>query len=410
MNKPTLDNTMWTIITAGGEGLRLRPFTEERSKPLVPLFNNFPITEFVLYTLAYELGLRNFIFGTRGIKHYQNVHTYYQGGSGWTGKLNLSPQVNFEYQNPNYPDKGSADCVAFNINNFKINSPLLIVPCDNLFFAEDIQDLISFGQNSPFPVVVGLKQVQDARFLGLVHMSGAVQNKIDSFQEKPGGTLPIEGLVNTAIYFIKPEVFQYLKGDFGKDTLPKLAEKGLLAGYIFEKPWYELGNPKQHLSNALEILKNPSPSVENFLTRLHTKVESKNAVVWIRGKGSFSKDAATKIEKRIKLDKIKVEGHVVIGKDCQIENDVILNSCSIGDLCHLNSGVSIAESNIFDAWEIGMNATILSSALGRGGKIGEENSITSSTLGDNITIGKNCQLKNVTVPNHHNISDNEELG
>ena len=69
-DKPQIIHEVYTIIPTGGDGKRLRPFTETRSKPLVPILNNFPILELILYSLTYGAGLRNFIFGVKGTRHY----------------------------------------------------------------------------------------------------------------------------------------------------------------------------------------------------------------------------------------------------------------------------------------------------------------------------------------------------
>jgi len=56
--------------------------------------------------------------------------------------------------------------------------------------------------------------------------------RVVSFREKP---VLEEYLINAGVYVMKPEIFEYLpsKGDVERDTFPKLAAEGRLAGRVF---------------------------------------------------------------------------------------------------------------------------------------------------------------------------------
>lgn len=352
---------------------------------MVPIINNFPILEFVLYSLAYGIGLRNFVFGVKGTKNYTYLQNYFQGGSGWSAKLGISPQVHFEYQNPNYDDEGSADSTRYNIEEYDISSPILVVQADNLFWADDIKKLYKQAVDSPYPFTVGLTYAKDASQLGVAVLDKKTQ-RITNFLEKPGAAYKSGGVVSTGIYAIKPEAFKYLKGDFGKDVIPMLTEKGKVGGCVFEHPWYDFGNPKEHLNSVMSLLKEPSPCFGNFLSRVCTEYKNGQVRVWIRGKSSFSLKRAMQIIKRIESGRITVKGSVFIGKDSVIGNGVTLKNCSIGDLSFVGSGCEISKSNVLDARQIGKNSKIKGSFLGRGGSIAEGSKIEKQFLGDGTDI------------------------
>ena len=378
-------NEIYTIIPTGGEGKRLRPFTENRSKPLVPIINNFPILELVLYSLAYGANLRNFIFGVKGTKHYTNLQTYFQGGAGWSAKLGINPQAVIEYQNPNYYDTGSADSARYNIETFGINSPVIVAPGDNLFWGEGVKDLYDTALKSPYPFTVGLTYVNNASELGVAELDSGL-HKITRFLEKPGESHKSGGLVSTGIYIIKPEVFSMLHDDFGKDVITHLTPQGLVGGHIIKHSWYDFGNPQAHLESMLSLMHTPTPCFENFLARVCNEYKDEKVRLWIRGKSSSALERANKTMEGIRIGKIRVEGNVFIGKDTVIEEGVYLKDCAIGDHSVVESGCEIAGSNILDAWQIGKNCKIYNSFLGRGGTISEGSLVEKQFLGDNSAI------------------------
>ena len=402
-----IDN-LWTIIPSGGEGTRLRPFTSERSKPMVPMINNFPILEILLYSMAYEGGLRNFIFGVKGVKHYTNIHNYFQGGFGWGAKLGLKPQVHFEYQYPNYQDTGSADSVLFNVKKYQINEPVIVLPCDNFLSGVDVIDAYKTAINSKYLITVLLTNYEDVSQFGLVNLDKKTGQIVD-FVEKPAHLVGVPGLINTGTYIIKPEAFKYLRGDFAKDVLTDLTQKGLVGGHVIKQKWYDFGNPEVHLDSVLELLKNPPRSFDHFLTRICTVIKTKDAHIYVRGKGPVSiKNSQLTLDKIVKK-KIKTKGHIFIGKDCVIQNGTCLENCCIGDISRVGKNVTIINSNLLDVWEVGDNVQISNSFGGRGCVIGDNTIIKNSFIGDGSSINEKCRLTNVLTKIASQIPPNQKL-
>lgn len=391
---------VWTIIPIGGLGIRLRPFTSSTSKALVPLVNMFPMTEFILYALTRELGLRKFIFGIKGLMNYKDVQRYYQGGKGWSAKCGVIPSADFQYQNPNFQDTGSADCVAYNLRKFQINSPVIVLPCDNLFEPEDLRKMYNFAMRTKHYITVGLTKVDNPSRYGVAQFAKDGKT-IKRFVEKPKGKIS-SNLVNTGTYIIKPKAFKYLKGDFANDTLPVVADMGQLAGYTFSPhSWLDTGSPEIFLETFKKLLHQPHGYFEKFIERVSVKVPGKR--IWIRGKDSYSIDVSKQIKNRIIKGEIKVEGPVLIGRDCLIGKNVTLKNCSIGDLTVVDNNTLIEDSNLLDAWMIGRNNIVKNSLFGRGGIIGDYSEVTDSFLGGNNVIGSSIKLKRKTVDENKEI-------
>ena len=73
----TLDNPV--VIMAGGQGKRLRPYTEKCPKPML-LLNDKPILEIIL-NKCIEAGFKNFYFSVNYLK--EKIINYFKDGKSW---------------------------------------------------------------------------------------------------------------------------------------------------------------------------------------------------------------------------------------------------------------------------------------------------------------------------------------
>ncbi|MFC1600578.1 sugar phosphate nucleotidyltransferase [Patescibacteria group bacterium] len=388
------------IIPLGGDGKRLKPFTKDRSKAVVPLFNNFPITEVGIFNIAKKLGIREFILGVNGYQNYLDIQLYYQGGFGWSNKMGIKPQVHFHYQNPNYNDKGSADSVFYNIRKFDITKPVIVFQNDIIFSPADLYSLVRFSEENNFDFVIGLTQLEKPEEYGLAKLSSN-KKTIEKFIEKPENILAKNVLINTGVYVIKPQAFKDLQEDFGKDVLPKLVKTRKLGGYIFKDTWLDFGSAKAHHRSFQNILNQNFSYLLPFLKRTAKNVP--NTDIWIRGLGPQSLKLNENIKTSIENRKITTKGKVIIGNDCMIGDNTFIKSSSIGDMTVIKSGTKIIESNIMDAWQIGENVKIEKSTLGRGGAISNYTRVKLSFLGDNVVIGSEKTIDNKVLTKHSRV-------
>lgn len=382
------------IIPLGGQGKRLKPFTKNRSKGLVPIFNNVPITEINIFNLARDLGLRNFILGVNGYQNYLDIQLYYQGGYGWSSKMGITPQVHFHYQNPNYEDLGAADSVLYNIKKFDIKKPIIVFQNDNIFSPSDIKLLWQFSLSSNFDFIIGLSRVDNPAEYGLVEFNNKT-GRVTSFLEKPKTTNKGKSLINTGVYLIKPEVFDLLNIDFGNITIPKLIKQRRVGGLIFKKPWLDFGSSNLHQSSFQTILNNNFEYLLPFLHRTSKRI--KNTNVWVRGRGPQSLELNINITNAILRKKVAVKGRVLIGRDCMMGENVYLESCSVGDMATINGGTKIIKSNIMDACQIGQGVEIEKSTLGRCVSVADYSKIKNSFLGDNVLVSSGKTVENKMV-------------
>jgi len=377
MNKLSICDT-WLIVLSGGSGSRLHPLTDNLSKSIVPFINHYPVTELVLYGLVKELGLKNVIFSAKGFVNYRDLKSFYGGGSGWSAKLGLETPVSFEYQDPNFEDNGSADGVLYNLNRFRINSPVLVIANDGLFSMKDIRLFCEFAINSPYSLSIGLTHVDNPSLYGIADFNSET-SQIRSFIEKPKPGEETSCLANGAIYFIKPDVFIDLEGDFAKNTIPKLTKQDKVGGYVLKERWLDTGTLKTFLDSFLAIIDAPFDYIENFLNQISIKGNKKR--IWIRGTGRYSEPIAQELKERIERGDVVVTGRVIIGKDCVIGDNVHLSNCSIGDSSTIGDDCVISKSNIMDAVSVGPRSLIKYSIIGRGASIEKDSKLSRVCVG-----------------------------
>ncbi|MFH1221530.1 MAG: nucleotidyltransferase family protein [Candidatus Micrarchaeota archaeon] len=214
---------MKTFILAGGEGTRLRPYTYETPKPMLPIGDEQkPILFYVVKNLK-KAGLSDFLI-TTGYLH-EKIEAYFGNGSKFEVKIEYS--VEKERLNT----AGSILPLKS-----KVDSTFVVVMGDHVTNI-DMKEMI--GQHKKGGCIATLALLRGK--IPIEYGVAKVKNgAVVEFQEKP----MIENLYNVAIYVFEPEIFDYIKEkeDFAKDVFPRLLKsKKKINAYIFEKAWYDIG-------------------------------------------------------------------------------------------------------------------------------------------------------------------------
>ena len=219
------------FILAGGKGTRLRPFTYEMPKPLIPIQGR-PLLEHTIMILR-EQDVRDIIIslGYKGEK----VKEYFGNGSRFG--------VNITYVEESEPlGTGGPLLLA----RPYLNEPFFMINGDNLFDI-DLQDIYRFHLKNNDMITIALTTVSDPSSYGVAEMKGA---KIVSFVEKPKKEDAPSNLINAGVYVIDPSIFSILpeKGAFKieVETFPKVAEMKKLGGYHFHGQWFPTDNQERY--------------------------------------------------------------------------------------------------------------------------------------------------------------------
>jgi NDP-sugar pyrophosphorylase family protein len=192
--------------------------------------------------------------------------------------------------------------------------------------------------------------------------------------------------------------------DFGYDFIPYLTQTDRpVYGYTLKGNWFDVGTPK----NYLEAMKKLLHGGFSMLTDFGGKISDKQ-IIWVQGESNDSEQRREEIVKKIKQGKIEIEGAVLIGRHCQIDDCVkIANSC-IDNFTRIGKGAIIENSAILDRVIIGEKAEVRDSIIGRhatihssGRKQTKINEI--SVIADDVTLDEGCTLTATKIYPHQHV-------
>jgi NDP-sugar pyrophosphorylase family protein len=399
------------IIPVGGKATRLLPLTAETSKACLRLLNR-PLVEFSLLSLASQ-GIRNFIFGVKGYTNYRDLFDYFESGYGFSARYNIKPRIHIKYQ-PNVDDLGSADSARINMEYYELNNPVFAVQGDNIFDIK-VKNLIDFHKEKGACLTIVLREVENVEGLGIADIDK--NGRIQCFVEKPLPKDAPSNLANTGLYVVSPEVKKIFKEkgvqqiikeknrlDFGYDFIPYVIQTGRpVYGYTLKGNWFDVGTPKSYLEAMKNLLYGGFSTLNDFGGRLN-----EGSPIWVQGESSDSEKRRSETVQKIKEKKIEIEGAVLIGRHCQIEDGArIVNSC-IDNFTRIGKNAVITNSAIMDRVIIDDDAEVYDSIIGRHVAVHSSyhrpTKVTAvSVIADDVTLEEGCSLATTKVYPHQRI-------
>lgn len=215
------------IILVGGEGTRLRPYTYELPKALLPIHGK-PMVQHVIDLLkSHGVTEMYLAIGYKG----EMIKDYFGDGS----KFGLDIKYIIE-KSP----LGTAG--PLRLAKKYLDETFFIVWGD-ILSQIDLTDFAHFHKNCDALATVALTTVEDPSRYGVASMKGS---KIIEFIEKPKKEDAPSNLINAGMAIMEPEVINKYVPEKGKsmveyDIYPQLASDGKLAGYPFQGQWFDTG-------------------------------------------------------------------------------------------------------------------------------------------------------------------------
>jgi dTDP-glucose pyrophosphorylase len=221
-SQPSRPNIM--VIMAGGMGARLRPYTEDCPKPLLPVAGK-PMLEHIIARAKLE-GFNHFILAIHYLGHM--IEEYF----------------------------GNGERLAVRIDYLREDSPLgtagalgLLDPVPDLPFVVTNGDVITdiqYGELLDFHIRHTAFATMAVRVHEWQHPFGVVQTQgveIIGFEEKPIA----RSHINAGVYALDPAALSVLTANAHCD-MPKLFErlqtkKQLTVAYPMHEPWLDVGMP-----------------------------------------------------------------------------------------------------------------------------------------------------------------------
>ena len=174
-------------------------------------------------------------------------------------------------------------------------------------------------------------------------------------------------------------------------------------GYTLKGNWFDVGTPKNYLEAMKKLLKGGFSMLTDFGGRISEKQN-----IWVQGESNDSEQRRQEIIQKVKQGRIKLEGAVLIGRHCQIDDGVtIANSC-IDNFTRIGKGATITNSAILDRVIIGEKAEISDSIIGRHATIRsssrKQTKITAvSVIADDVTIEEGSTLTTAKIYPHQHV-------
>lgn len=323
---------MKAVVMAGGEGSRLRPITANLPKPLVPICNR-PIMEHILILLK-----RHGVTDVVNTLYYlgDEIQGYFGDGSDF--------DVSMTYSIEDTP-LGTAGSVKKAEDGLK-EGTFFIVSGDALTDC-DLTKALAFHKKKKSLATLILYRVPNPLDFGVVITDD--DGRIVRFLEKPSWSEVFSDTVNTGMYILEPEVFDYMEPgknyDWSKDIFPQILHEGKpMYGFVMDEYWCDVGSLTQYREAQEDMLSGkvnlPIPGSEV------------RPGIWV-GANSVIEDGANLV------------APVVIGRACKIKERANVGPfTAIGDNSLVMENATVERSVVWDGAYIGVNAGIHSATLG----------------------------------------------
>jgi glucose-1-phosphate adenylyltransferase len=398
MKKSTL-----AIILGGGQGARLAPLTESRSKPAVPIAGKYKLIDIPISNCINSNIKRMFVltqFNSASLnKHIQKTYHFSHFSTAFVDILAAE-------QTPDNLSwfQGTADAVRQcmpHIMNHNFDYALIL--SGDQLYQMNFNEMIKAHEKSGATISIATLPVtkKEASEFGILKTDS--KNFITSFIEKPAAeVLPDwksevspeiaeEGkhyLASMGIYIFNRELLAELMSnpdtkDFGKEIIPQAIGKEKILSYQYEGYWTDIGNIESFFKANLELTDdipkfNLFDSTSAIYTRARvlpptkitkdtiitqsiitegciingTKIE--HSVIGIRSRIGFGTTIKNSYlmgnefyqninEIRTNIDKGII--NIGIGDRCIINNAIVDKNCRIGNDVTLNGGKYLENAN-----------------------------------------------------------------
>lgn len=408
-----LNDKVLSVILGGGQGTRLHPLTESRSKPAVPIAGKYRLVDIPISNCINSNIKRMYVltqFNSASLnKHIKNTFHFSFFSSNFVDVLaaEQTPHNKTWYQ-------GTADAVRQGMHHFKKHKfdYFLILSGDQLYHM-DYNKMVQQHIDTRADITIGTVPVnaKDAPSFGI--MKTDKDNNITSFIEKPksellpdwtspvGPDMEAEGrnyLGSMGIYVFNRELLEKLMADpdtvdFGKEIIPQAIGNKKVCGYQFEGYWTDIGNIESFFEANIRLTEDiPKFNLYDMKNRVYTRArilptskfsgtklkksviaegciihadEIESSVIGLRsriGKGSVIKNCYMMgtdfYESLDEIEGNKTEILAGIGENCNINNAIIDKNCRIGNNTTINGGPHLADDET-DAYVIKEGIVVL---------------------------------------------------
>lgn len=316
------------MVLAAGLGERMRPLTEGRAKPSLPLLNRPIIVHVLDYLKRYRI--TEVVINL----HHQpeSIRAVVGDGSRIGLKIHYSEEPVI---------LGTAGGLKKAEPLLRGDGPFILINSD--FVTDcDLDAVIKKHREASALATMVLTPAQPGATYGLVEMGE--RDRIERISGRPAGeTDPRSGRYHfTGIHVLEPGIFDEIppvgKAEINSEIYPHLIASGkTVKGFIHSGLWRELGTPALYIDGSLTLLREEKdPSLQPFrspaglyLDQVSLPPESSVEPPALIGRG-------TSLGPKCSLQGVVIGKQVKVGKGCSLRSTLVWDGARIGDGARLS--------------------------------------------------------------------------
>ncbi|WP_372754165.1 glucose-1-phosphate adenylyltransferase [Mariniflexile sp.] len=394
-----INNKVLSIILGGGQGSRLHPLTEERSKPAVPIAGKYRLVDIPISNCINADIKRMFVltqFNSASLnRHIKDTYHFSFFSSAFVDVLAAE-------QTPGNKGwfQGTADAVRQSMHHFLRHEfeYALILSGDQLY-QMDYDKMIEAHEAAGAKISIATIPVnaKDATSFGILKAND--ENIVTSFIEKPDSSLLPEWtsevspemkkeernyLASMGIYIFNRDLLVELMNnpstiDFGKEIIPQSINKHKTLSFQYEGYWTDIGNIDSFFEANIGLTDDiPKFDLYDKTKRIYTRARMlpttklagttlektviaegcliaaskiEQSVIGVRsriGKGSIVTRTymmgSDYYETLLEIDEKKIDILMGIGERCVVSNAILDKNCRIGDDVKINGGPHLEDT------------------------------------------------------------------
>jgi len=394
-----INKKMLGIILGGGQGARLYPLTEKRSKPAVPIAGKFRLVDIPISNCINSGIKRMYVltqFNSASLnRHIKNTYHFSFFSKAFVDVLAAEQTISSgEWF------QGTADAVRQSMHHFLSNDfeYALILSGDQLY-QMDYNLMLKEHIKSKAKISIATIPVnaKEASSFGILKAND--KNEITSFIEKPASDLLPDWesdvsdfmknagrkyLASMGIYIFNKDLLIELMNnpdtmDFGKEIIPQSIDKHKTISYQYEGYWTDIGNIDSFFDANLGLTDDiPSFNLYDKEKRIYTRARMlpttkvsgttlektvisdgciihaakiERSVIGIRSRiGEDSTVINTYMmgcdyyETLQDMEDSRIDVLMGIGERCFIKNAIVDKNCRIGDDVRINGGTHLEDT------------------------------------------------------------------
>lgn len=346
---------------AGGEGTRLRPLTSNQPKPMMTVANR-PMMEHIVELLKRH-GFHDIVVT---VAFQANaIRTYFGDGSEFGVRMVYATE-----ENP----LGTAGSVR---NAMEELTETFLVISGDVVTDIDLRAIVEFHADKKALATIGLKAMDNPLEFGIVITRE--DGSIERFLEKPTWGQVFSDTINTGIYVLQPEIFDYIDADtsvdFSSEVFPRLLDDGMpVFGYVAGGYWEDVGTLDAYIKVHQDVL--------DAQVALEIPGFRMGEGIWL-GEGSEVDPAAV------------VDGPAIIGDYCRVEAGARLAEYSVlGSNVRVGADSFVERSVVHDNVYLGPGVRLRGAVVGRSSDLRR-----GARLEEGVVLGEECFVGDHAVIN-----------